>query len=190
MTDQEPVLTDQEAAEAIARAAAELVPPLTERLARHGLSEIEVRQGELRVRVSRGVGSTRDPGVEVTVRQPAKGSAAETARGPVKESAPASVATTPAGSAAPTSSAGAPASGVRSLEPVTSPAVGHFIYAEGLGPGLPVSVGVELGFVEMLGVRHEVRAASDGVVRHLVAESGEPVEYGQLLVEVDRTGGA
>jgi biotin carboxyl carrier protein len=60
------------------------------------------------------------------------------------------------------------------------------VYADGLGPGLAVSAGAEIGFVEMLGVRHEVRAPSDGVVRHLVAESGEPVEYGQLLVEVDR----
>jgi biotin carboxyl carrier protein len=40
----------------------------------------------------------------------------------------------------------------------------------------------------MQGIRHEVRANVDGVVRHLVAESGEPVEYGQLLVEIDRDG--
>ena len=76
--------------------------------------------------------------------------------------------------------------GVVPLDPVTSPAVGHFVYADGLGPGLAVSAGTEIGFVEMLGIRHEVRAPADGVVRHLVAESGEPVEYGQLLVEIDR----
>ncbi len=74
------------------------------------------------------------------------------------------------------------------LDPITSPAVGHFMYADGLGPGLAVSAGMEIGFVEMLGIRHEVRAPGDGVVRHLVAESGEPVEYGQLLVEIDRAG--
>jgi biotin carboxyl carrier protein len=49
---------------------------------------------------------------------------------------------------------------------------------------------MEIGFVEMLGIHHEVRASGDGVVRHLVAESGEPVEYGQLLVEIDRAGSA
>ena len=76
------------------------------------------------------------------------------------------------------------------LDPITSPAVGHFVYADGLGPGLAVSAGMEIGFVEMLGIHHEVRASGDGVVRHLVAESGEPVEYGQLLVEIDRAGSA
>ena len=70
---------------------------------------------------------------------------------------------------------------------VTSPAVGVFMYADGLGPGLVVSRGADLGFVEMLGVRHEVRAGGDGVVRHLVTESGEAVEYGQVLVELEPT---
>jgi biotin carboxyl carrier protein len=80
------------------------------------------------------------------------------------------------------------AASLRGLDPVTSPAVGYFVYADGLGPGLAVTPGTELGFVEMLGIRHEVRATGEGVVRHLVAESGEPVEYGQLLVEIGPAG--
>jgi acetyl-CoA carboxylase biotin carboxyl carrier protein len=151
------------AAEEIARLTAELVPALTERLRRHGLGEIEVRQGELRVRVAAhapaGRAATSGEGVEVTVVRPGD----DVTGG-----------TTPVGPSL--------------LDPVTSPAVGYFVYADGLGPGQSVSVGTELGFVEMLGIRHEVRAAADGVVRHLVAESGEPVEYGQLLVEIDRRG--
>jgi biotin carboxyl carrier protein len=150
-------VTDQDSAQAIARAAAELVPALTERLNRLGLGEIEIRRGDLRVRVAAADPSPSGAGVDISVARPAVG-------------------VTP-------SSGGA---AVRRLEPVTSPAVGHFVYADGLGPGLAVSAGAEIGFVEMLGVRHEVLAPSDGVVRHLVAESGEPVEYGQLLVEVDR----
>ncbi|RPH36720.1 MAG: acetyl-CoA carboxylase biotin carboxyl carrier protein subunit [Chloroflexi bacterium] len=143
------------------RAAAELIPALTERLQRHGLGEIEIRQGDLRVRVAAGPSADDGPtpapggGVEVTVERSGVGVTATT------------------GSAAP-------------LDPVTSPAVGHFVYADGLGPGQSVSAGTEIGFVEMLGIRHEVRAPADGIVRHLVAESGEPVEYGQLLVEIDR----
>jgi acetyl-CoA carboxylase biotin carboxyl carrier protein len=150
-------MTDQDTVKGIARAAAKLVPLLTERLNRLGLGEIEVRRGDLRVRVA--ASDRSNPG-----------------SGGVAGARPA-VTVTP--------SAAAPE---RSLEPVRSPAVGHFVYADGLGPGLKVSAGAEIGFVEMLGVRHEVRAAGDGVVRHLVAESGEPVEYGQLLVEVDRVG--
>jgi acetyl-CoA carboxylase biotin carboxyl carrier protein len=152
-------MTDKDSVKAIARAAAELVPELTERLNRLGLGEIEVRHGDLRVRVAASDKSNPGSGVDVAGARPA-------------------VTVTP--SAVP--------AGDRSLEPVRSPAVGHFVYAEGLGPGLKVSAGAEIGFVEMLGVRHEVRAAGDGVVRHLVAESGEPVEFGQLLVEVDRVG--
>jgi biotin carboxyl carrier protein len=68
---------------------------------------------------------------------------------------------------------------------VTSPAVGFFVYAEGLGPGLPVEKGDGLGHVEMLGVRHDVRAPRRGTVRNLVTEAGEPVEFGQLLIELE-----
>ncbi len=146
----------------MARAAAALVPALTERLNRLGLGEIEIRQGDLRVRVVAGppAGGQSAPGrgVDVTVSHGGVGVTPVTG----------------------------PADG--GLDPITSPAVGHFMYADGLGPGLAVSAGMEIGFVEMLGIRHEVRAPGDGVVRHLVAESGEPVEYGQLLVEIDRGG--
>jgi len=159
----------QDPAEEMARAVAELVPPLTERLKRHGLGEIEVRRGDLRVRVAApgqapagagagGSGQAAPGAVDVTVSRVGVGVTA-------------------------TSSTSNPAA----LELITSPAVGYFVYADGLGTGLAVTAGVEIGFVEMLGIRHEVRAPADGVVRHLVAESGEPVEYGQLLVEVDRT---
>jgi acetyl-CoA carboxylase biotin carboxyl carrier protein len=154
-------MTDStEPAREIAQAAAELIPALTERLQRHGLGEIEIRQGDLRVRVvASGAGGALPAGggVEVNVSR-------------------AGVGVTPVDG-----------DGPRTMDPVTSPAVGHFVYADGLGPGLAVSAGTEIGFVEMLGIRHEVRATNDGVVRHLVAESGEPVEYGQLLVEIDRS---
>ena len=153
-------MSTDETAEAMAKAVAALVPALTERLSRHGLAEIEVRQGDLRVRV-------------VAPGAPSGGAAAT---GPVEVS----VTTSDVGI---TAVEGA----TTTLDPIRSPAVGHFVYADGLGPGLAVSAGAEIGFVEMLGIRHEVRAAADGVVRHLVAESGEPVEYGQLLVEIDRT---
>jgi acetyl-CoA carboxylase biotin carboxyl carrier protein len=158
------VAPERAAAQDTARAAAELVPALTERLNRLGLGEIEIRRGDLRVRVAAGPPAGGPPaagrGMDVTVTHDTVGLT------------PVSL----------------PSEGA--LDPITSPAVGHFMYADGLGPGLAVSAGTELGFVEMLGIRHEVRAQGDGVVRHLVAESGEPVEYGQLLVEIDRTGGA
>jgi acetyl-CoA carboxylase biotin carboxyl carrier protein len=143
--------------ELIKRAAAELVPQLTERLAQLGLGEIEVRQGDLRVRVARALGASATP---ATPRAAAQHAGSPADRVGVVASAP-------------------------SASGITSPAVGFFVYADGLGPGLPVDKGAELGHVEMLGVRHDVRAPRRGTVRNLVTETGEAVEYGQLLIEME-----
>ncbi len=151
------------------------MPLLSERLAKHGLGELEVRLGSLRVRVaSRGTlpgtapsdGGPRIVPAEVPQRQvlqPAAGQA-QPRDGSGAQPSPAVTATT---------------------RGVTSPAVGFFVYADGLGPGLSVEKGDGLGHVEMLGVRHDVRAPRRGTVRNLVTETGEPVEYGQLLIELE-----
>lgn len=98
-------------------------------------------------------------------------------------------ASTPAVSAQPQGTSGSvevsPAPTVPSGVVVASPAVGFFMYADGLGPGLEVGKGDALGHVEMLGVRHDVRAPRGGTVRHLVAETGEAVEYGQVVLELE-----
>jgi acetyl-CoA carboxylase biotin carboxyl carrier protein len=145
--------------DAIARVAADLVPQLTERLTRHGLGEIEITRGDLRLRVATAAPS-----------QPA----APSTIAPVDAAAPVG-----ASADAATPPAGPPTLGV------ASPAVGFFVYADGLGPGLDVTKGDALGHVEMLGVKHDVRATRAGTVRHLVAESGEAVEYGQTVVEIE-----
>lgn len=142
----------------VERAASELVPQLTEKLARLGLGEIEVRQGDLRVRVAKA------PGAPLAQASARGGAAPHAAASPER--------------------VGVVASGP-SAHGVTSPAVGFFVYADGLGPGLPVDKGDELGHVEMLGVRHDVRAPRRGTVRNLVTEAGEAVEYGQVLIELE-----
>ncbi len=134
----------------------DLLPDLAARLERHGLGEIEIRRGDLRLRVARAAGAV--PAVGVT-GLPA---AAPAQRGRVPE-APAHP----------------PSQGV------TSPAVGYFMYGDGLGPGLEVEKGDALGYVDVLGVRHDVRAPRSGIVRNLVTETGEAVEYGQVLIELE-----
>ena len=138
--------------EQIQRAADELIPQLTERLRHSGLGEIEVRSGELRVRVAAPPGAVPSP----SVATPAV--ASSTFPAPMVTSGP---------------------------HGVPSPAVGYFVYGDGLGPGLAVEKGDALGFVEVLGVRHDVRAPRRGVVRNLVTETGEAVEYGQTLLELE-----
>lgn len=141
--------------DAIARVAGDLVPQLTERLARHGLGEIEITRGDLRLRVAAAA--------------PSAPAASSISRDTAADDRPAE----PAAAVAP------------ATVNVVSPAVGFFVYADGLGPGIDVTKGDPLGHVEMLGVRHDVRAPRAGTVRHLVAESGEAVEYGQSVVEIE-----
>ncbi|MBW3612565.1 MAG: hypothetical protein KY392_01745, partial [Chloroflexi bacterium] len=103
-------MTDSDhALDAIGRVASDLVPQLTERLHRHGLGEIEVVDGDLRLRVRAGAASAPAT-VEVAM---AGQDRAE-----------------PAAAATPEAPTGVP---------VGSPAVGFFVYAEGLGPGLEVN---------------------------------------------------
>ncbi len=148
-------MTDTDAVRALAEAAKRLVPELGERLRRYGLGEIEVAQGELHVRV---------------VADPA---------GP---------APTPATTVTPAVEGASSASDDQATPApigIASPAVGFFGYADGLGPGQTVTKGDRIGYVEMLGVRHDVQVPRSGVVSHLVAESGEAVEYGQVVVEIE-----
>jgi acetyl-CoA carboxylase biotin carboxyl carrier protein len=145
---------EQQGLDAIARAANDLVPQLTERLVRHGLGEIEVSSGDLRLRVARS--GAPPPAVPRAGRPAAAGTDITAA-----------------------------ADGTVPSVGVASPAVGFFVYADGLGPGLAVEKGDALGQVEMLGIRHDVRAPRRGTVRHLVAESGEAVEFGQVVLELE-----
>ena len=154
-------MTDAEhPAEAISAVADELVPQLAERLRRHGLGEIEVRRGDLRLRISAAPGA---PVSHASASQQTSGAPRAPASAAAPEPAPVGIA---------------------------SPAVGFFVYADGLGPGLALAKGDSVGHVEMLGVRHDVRAPRGGMVRNLVAESGEAVEYGQVVVELEAVGEA
>jgi biotin carboxyl carrier protein len=69
-----------------------------------------------------------------------------------------------------------------------SPAVGYFSPALGLVVGQSVSTGDTLGSVDVLGIAQEVTAPVDGIVSSLLAETGQAVEYGQVLVEIDPLG--
>ena len=67
----------------------------------------------------------------------------------------------------------------------TSPAVGFFQPRPGLATGARVRAGDRLGTIDVLGVPHEVVAPTDGIVGATVVEPGEPVEYGQPVVEIE-----
>ena len=66
-------MSEPESVDRIAAAAAALVPPLTERLTRHHLGEIEVQRGDVRVRVvAGGQAPVGERGSRPTTSAPAK----------------------------------------------------------------------------------------------------------------------
>lgn len=149
---------DGEAAQReLRRVADDVLPALIARFSGGGLGELEVRHGDWRVRLRRadGVASTVGP------REARDGRAAEKERRAEAEGGHAD----------------------RSM--VTSPAVGYFQPGEGLDVGRSVRAGDVLAHVDVLGIRHDVVATSDGMLGRIVVEAGEGVEYGQELARVD-----
>ncbi len=79
---------------------------------------------------------------------------------------------------------------------VTSEQVGVFMALT--EPGAPPQVrigdavdeGQTIGYVDVLGVAHDVCAPEDGVIERLLVHDGEVVEYGQPLAELRRSADA
>jgi len=66
-----------------------------------------------------------------------------------------------------------------------SPAVGYFDPAASLAVGQTVLAGDSLGSVDVLGIVQDVAAPTDGIVSRVLAETGQAVEYGQALADID-----
>jgi oxaloacetate decarboxylase (Na+ extruding) subunit alpha len=78
---------------------------------------------------------------------------------------------------------------------VESPMVGTFYRAPAPGAapfvseGDPVEVGQTLCILEAMKLMNEVKADVEGIVRNIHAQNAEPVEYGQLLFELEPVNG-
>ena len=168
---------------AIDRLADELLPALVAKLGASGLGELDVREGGWRVRLRMpgdGRGARR---AAAAGRGPGRMEphASHTAGAPVVGSAAAAGATAGfAGSAAEGDPADPPTRAV-----ATSPAVGFFRPRPDLVAGARVRAGDRLGTVDVLGVPQEVAAPADGLVGAALVEAGDPVEYGQEVIEIE-----
>lgn len=137
-----------------------------------GIAELEISEGEERVRITRSL----PPGSQPT---PAGGA----------QPAPAMAATAPANGAAAGTGVPTPAP-----EPeghvVKSPMVGTFYRSASPGAkpfveiGDPVQVGDPLCIIEAMKLMNEIEADQAGVVKAILIENGQPVEYGQALVVI------
>jgi acetyl-CoA carboxylase biotin carboxyl carrier protein len=162
---------------AIERLASDLLPALVARLSGTGLGELEVREGDWRVRLRRPALAERRP-VERHGRA-VRGSGRDGARdgGHVTDHEP--LVHGPAEEGAP---------GRRLPLVATSPAVGIFRTRGELPVGSRVRAGDRLAIVDLLGVPQDVLAPGDAVVAALFVEDGDAVEYGQVLLALEPVG--
>ena len=150
------------------------IKKLIELLEESNLSELEIKEGEESVRLSRHAPGAAQPTVLV---QQAPNAASAAAPAP-QSTAPTSSAT----EVAPAAERGLPAGHV-----VRAPMVGTF-YASA-SPGAPafVSVGSQvkagdpLGIIEAMKMFNQIEADVAGTVLAIVAENGQPVEFDQPL---------
>jgi acetyl-CoA carboxylase biotin carboxyl carrier protein len=164
----------------IERVADQLLPVLVAKLAASGLAELEVREDAWRVRL-------RLPGDARTVNRPASAGVRAATRTEMHASMPtAGSAPTQAPMTTPMpSDALSPDPDGRPARVVaTSPAVGFFRPRPGVSAGNRVRAGDPVGAVDVLGVPQDVVVPADGIVGASLVEPGDPVEYGQEIMEI------
>lgn len=137
---------------------------LIDLVAESGIAELEITEGEGKVRIVKFSQTT--PVVAPVAEQPA----------------PVVAAAAPAAAPAAAAAAPAPAGHV-----VKAPMVGTFYRAPNPGAspfvevGQSVKEGDALCIIEAMKLLNEIEADKAGVIKEILVENGEPVEYGQPL---------
>ena len=150
------------------------VKKLIEMLEESSLAEIEIKEGEESIRISRASSSGQ----------------------PVTQAVTAPAAASPATGARAASTVTAAANeGPSSLVPqghlVTSPMVGTFYRspAPGAKPfvevGDTVAVGATLCVIEAMKMMNQIESDKAGVVKAILKESGQPVEFGEPMFVIE-----
>jgi acetyl-CoA carboxylase biotin carboxyl carrier protein len=143
------------------------VKKLIELLEESGIAEIEIKEGEESVRISR----TSQLPQHQTYYAPAPMAAAPAAAAP-----------------APAAPAAAP---VMTGHQVTSPIVGTFYRSASPGAkpftevGQRVNAGDTLCIIEAMKIMNQIEADKAGVVKAILAENGDPIEFGQPLFVIE-----
>ncbi|MFK8026889.1 MAG: acetyl-CoA carboxylase biotin carboxyl carrier protein [Gammaproteobacteria bacterium] len=145
------------------------VKKLIELLEESGIAEIEIKEGEESVRISRH-----------SANAPAMPMQYAAAPAPLPAAAPAAV-----------ESASAESPSVVSGHQVTSPMVGTFYEASSPGAtpftevGKQVKEGEVLCIIEAMKMLNQIESDKSGTVKAVLAENGQPVEFGQPLFVIE-----
>lgn len=152
---------------------------LIEAVDKSGIDSLELTRAGTRIRVSKTPPPAPVTGIPATV----SATPAPTAPSP----APAA----PAPAAAAPSEAPAEAGAKSNLIEVTSPMVGTFYRAPSpesppfVEVGTRVTKGQTLCILEAMKLMNELESEVDGVIREILVENAEPVEYGQVLFRIE-----
>jgi acetyl-CoA carboxylase biotin carboxyl carrier protein len=136
-----------------------------------GIAELEITEGEEKVRISRSTTSIQPQVVPTNLPQAAS---------------PAAAAVPPAGTTAAAAAAILPEGHV-----VKSPMVGTFYRssAPGANPfveiGQTVKAGDTLCIIEAMKLLNEIESDKSGTIKAVLVENGQPVEYGEPLFVIE-----
>ena len=142
---------------------------LIDLVAESGISELEVTEGESKVRIVKG--ATANHSQVVMMQQPT----VPVAQAPAAVAAPAAPAEAPVAAPAPVGHV------------VKSPMVGTFYRASAPGAaafveiGSAVKQGETICIIEAMKLLNEIEADASGVIKEILVENGQPVEFGQPL---------
>jgi biotin carboxyl carrier protein len=158
----------------LGRLSESLVPALVQKLATSGLGELEVREGDWRIRLRRAAPAAATRRTE----RPRLGTHPERdGRGRDAAGTPVPVAAAPVGA---DTDDRAPASPGRTM--ALSPAVGVFHPEAAVGKR--VRAGDRIAFVDLLGIAQDVTSPIDGTLVEVLPQAGEAVEYGEEVAAV------
>ena len=135
-------------------------------MSQHDLSEIDLRQGNVRICLRRG-------------------SRVKTVTAPVSPTPP---------PVPPPTAAAVPETAVKPLLPIKAPTPGTFYNREKPEAAPYVSVGTRVtpttvvGLIEAMKLFNEIQADCNGVIAEILVDNAQPVEYGTVLFKIDPAG--
>jgi acetyl-CoA carboxylase biotin carboxyl carrier protein len=143
------------------------IKKLIELLEESGIAEIEIKEGEESVRISRQAVAVQQVAPPVAVPAPV------TAAAPAGIETSSNIPVVPAG------------------HPIKSPMVGTFYAAASptsgnfVSVGQKVNIGDTLCIIEAMKMMNQIEADHAGTVTHIMIENGQPVEFDQVLFVIE-----
>jgi acetyl-CoA carboxylase biotin carboxyl carrier protein len=139
-------------------------------MSQHDLSEIDLREGELRIRLRRGSKERTPPPAPLPTAAPMASPASSPSEPPAGKE---------------------PGRPAKELLPIKSPTVGTFYSAASPDAEPFVHVGSKVTpttivcVIEAMKIFNEIPAEHSGVIAQILVENQQPVEFGQVLFLVD-----